>query len=169
MSGTGLGRLLGRLRVDRHSYEPSLMEFPQLDANKLTVDLRLKERAAENGKANLPRTTAMPLDDVEQEIIRIYDHNRNKGYETFSNNVSVYAARLERLRADTLVAGISATCDGAIADFKTDAQIDSSKLYAARKDVVNIEEDYEAFRKKHQIKRSGRERSRRIRPLFPCC
>jgi hypothetical protein len=67
---TAFGKLLDALRSQR-VYILTTRTFPPLDVPATSEQLRLTERADENGRENRPPTDAKQPDRVESEIIAL--------------------------------------------------------------------------------------------------
>jgi hypothetical protein len=64
-----LERLARGLRQAPHEYRPSLQVFPDVSVDALARDLKVVEKAKENGKLELPSSSSDNLDETEHAII----------------------------------------------------------------------------------------------------
>ena len=64
-----LERLANGLRQAPHEYRPSLHVFADVSVDAIARDLKVVERAKENGKLELPASSSGSFDETEHAII----------------------------------------------------------------------------------------------------
>ena len=145
--------LLDAIRIDRTPYQPALLEFPTIDPIKLRQELALEKRGTEHGAQNQPAPDHAGFDHVEWEIVALIEKAHQDADEFLANNLEVYAGRLARLDNKALADRVQREFDDAMVDFKTGVSTDSNRLYLLKKNVLEMEEEYDDFRRKHGLNR----------------
>lgn len=149
-------RLLEKIRVDRHPYQPAVTEFPAIDLPKLRREMKLEERGRENGKNGLPPADRQSPDDAELEVITRFEQFRDQAHDTLSNNLQAYSVRLARLDNAGLADDVERQFDVAMSDFKTGVINDMNRLYVQKRNVLEVEHEYVEFRKSRSLNRVAR-------------
>lgn len=151
-----LKKLLDALKRDRTPYQPALLEFPPLDPVKLHKELKPQGRGAERGRRNEPPETAKAHDEIEHEILAVFEGFRAQAEASLSNNMEVHAGRLAKLSNETLVNSIDHGLQNAIADFRTGVRTDANRLYLLKKNVLEAEHEYQDFRRRNRLNRMAK-------------
>jgi hypothetical protein len=149
---------------------PSTQAFPPLDIERVASDLRLRERAEENGKLNRPATDSEVEDVTESDVLAEIERRARKAGDEYRSQLELYDGRIRRAFISTdQRAAIEAAGESALADFKVQTIDDLNHLYNARRQVEGREREFDSFRKKHKISRLPKlvqSRQRVVRWLF---
>jgi hypothetical protein len=149
-------RLLEKVRVDRHPYQPALTDFPAIDLPKLRREMKLEERGRDNGKANLPPADRQSHDDVELEVVTRFEQFRDQAHDSLAGNLQAYSVRLARLDNAGLADDVERQFDVAMSDFKTGVINDKNRLYVQKRNVLEVEHEYVEFRRSRKLNRVAR-------------
>ena len=87
-----IDRLKEILRTD--DFIPTSAVFPDIDTDRISRELKLKDLGAERGKKNLPHEDEETLDSVEMSIVSRIEESRRKGLQNYETNREAYARRL---------------------------------------------------------------------------
>lgn len=153
MSGP-LDEFLGWLTRPREGVLPSIQTFPPLNIDQIANELRLVTRAKENGENNIPAQDSDVEDSAEVDILAEIELRARKAEEDYRSQIELYDGRIQRalISADKR-ALIDAAGENALSDFKVQATDDLDQLYNASQEVKGRENEFETFRKIHNIVR----------------
>jgi hypothetical protein len=84
-----------------------ISQFLQLDINKIKKELRLEDRARENGNQHLPSSDCDDFDEVESEIINIIEAERSRCLNEFNDHLTTYNQRLANLNIEARLTQIT--------------------------------------------------------------
>jgi hypothetical protein len=161
-----LTALVQSLLGTREGVLPSIQVFPPLDMERLARDLRLEDRAKENGTHNQPATEDEVEDATEGDIVAEIERRARKANEDYRSQLDLYDGRIRRALISTDArAAIDAAAKNALADFKVQSIEDLDHLYNARREVEGREEEFRAFRAAHRLLRLPKVVSSRERTL----
>ena len=145
--------------VKKERREPELpppgQVFPDIDVDRIAVDLRLEREGSKRGEKNQPASDEVKLDVIEQEVVDRVSEFRRMGISNFEEHSQVYADRIAR------AARISTDIQTAVGDAETDFMAEINKwngtLANARNDLRLVREEFGDFRKENGIKRTMHE------------
>lgn len=149
-------RALDSLRTDRTPYQPTLLDFPNVDPIKAKRELKAEERGKARGAENLPPTDQAGLDDIEQEIVTAVEGYKQAAGASLTTNLEVYAGRLAKLDNDTLVDTVDREFENAMSDFKAGVRTDSNNLFILKSNVLEAEHEYQSFKARHGLERMAK-------------
>ena len=150
-----LSRLMERMSDPPHPYQPSILSFPQLDIQKISRDLKLRDRGAERGRANRPPEDRDSFDVAENEIVEFIEGEVKKAHETLLNERSTYIERLNALDLDGYLSRIKAAAMEGISSFRSRVSQGLDHLFSFRKPVRELTKEMGDFRKEHKLKRTA--------------
>ncbi|MBD9361768.1 hypothetical protein [Methylomonas fluvii] len=128
-------------------------QFQRLDINKLKKELRLDERAKENGSKQLPSSGSEDFDDVESEIINTIEAERGICLNEFSDHLTTYNQRLANLNIEARLTQVTLAAKEAIGDFKAQIHQGQDDLEIARDDVDKHANQLKNFKLEHGLTR----------------
>ena len=151
--GSFIGRILGRPGEARHDYVPSTMRFMELDTERMRKKLDLEKVGRRRGKQNQPTGKHDSFDDVEQKIVTLTASEIKLSHEKYINHLKTYGDRTRSLALQSLLAEVVAAAGGASAEFKARVHGGADVLFQLRRDVVRIEDEIQAFKHEHGLRR----------------
>lgn len=128
-------------------------QFLRLDINKLKKELRLDERAKENGSKQLPSSESDDFDDVESEIINKIEAERGLCLNEFNDHLTTYNQRLANLNIEARLTQVTLAAKEAIGDFKAQIHQGQDDLEIARDDVDKHANQLKNFKLEHGLNR----------------
>ena len=152
---TTFGRLLDALRSQR-VYIPTTRTFPPLDLPATSEQLRLGERAEENGRENRPPSDTQQPDRVESEIIALVQDEYHRAVDIYRQDLEHYDRRIYGTSLETLGVEIRGAAQDAVAEYTLLAQKARDELTLDRKDLDEVEQEFEDFKQINELKRGCR-------------
>ena len=149
-----IDRLRNLLKSD--DFIPTTSVFPEIDVDKIDRELKLKDRAAERGKANLPKADEASLDAVEMDIITRIEGARRSGLENYEHNRGVYTRRLRS--AHTARSEIETITGKARGDFASEVKSYRAEMTKIVDDVVKWDTALETFKVRNGLERPAFDR-----------
>ncbi|MEW5875425.1 MAG: hypothetical protein AB1752_09615, partial [Candidatus Zixiibacteriota bacterium] len=151
---SALSDLIKSLAGSREGVLPSIQAFPPVDIEQVARNCRLEARAKESGNLNQPAGDSDVGDAAESDIVAQIETLARKAEEDYRSQLDVYNGRIRR---DSISASgktsIEAAGESALADFRVQAVDDFNQLYSAREEVRGREQEFEAFRREHNLAR----------------
>ena len=149
-----LNDLLQSLKQSRDGVLPSIQSFPPLDITQIAGELRLEDRAEEQGKVDQPPTDSDLEDVVEGDILAEIERRARKSGEEYRSQLALYDGRIQRALASTdQRSSIEAAGETALTDLKVQAGADIDQLHIAKREAAGREQELEDFRAKHGLMR----------------
>jgi len=136
--------------------------FVVIDREGAIRKLRLDERAAEAGKANLPPTNATEFDSVEASIIGDIGEHLNRAQIDAANNQSVYGQRLAELALLRELSSITGASQTALGDYEASVKIWQDKLANAADAIRDSYKELSIFKTEHRLERPAHVATLRI-------
>lgn len=158
---TALGKLLDALRSQR-LYVPSTLIFPRIDIPAMSERLRLIERGEENGRANRPPTDAAQPDRVQSEIAALIQSEYDEAVDIYRQGLINYDRRIYGNGLETLGTEIDAAAQEAVAEYILVAHKARDEILFDRKDLDEVENEFEDFRRQNRLSRGCRFSERHI-------
>ncbi|MBM3359648.1 MAG: hypothetical protein FJY54_18250 [Betaproteobacteria bacterium] len=146
-------KLIKFLDTHPHDFAPSTLEFMSLDLEKVRCDMDLADRGQRRGAANLPPAESSAFDEVEMEVIYRITTHLKADRQTFDSAMSVYGQRLHGMGLQEFVSQIKTYALGAQSEFKLEVSQGRDDIYNVRRDVVEFEDAFEAFKRAHRLNR----------------
>ena len=146
-----LSKLMDGANRPSHSYRLSIDTFAELDPEKVARDLKIAERAVEQGKEEEPPTSAKTPSKVEQEIIDHLERERKAAEGTAAEQLETYNQRLGALDFVGCFSTIRNAGLDAVAEFKVEAMQGRDHLHEKRRDLLDLENEFDSFRKRHRL------------------
>lgn len=144
---------------------PSIQTFPPVDFEQLARELKLDERANEAARKNQPPTDTDHEDTAELDVRAEIERRARKAGEDYSAAKDLYEARIRRaLVSVNQRIAIEAAGENALADFGVQVTDELNYLHAPRNESREREQEFERFRRMHNLHRLPVEvsRTRRI-------
>ncbi len=154
-SGSLIRGIFGRPSGARHDYVVSPGLFMELDLERMKKRLNIKREAAYWGEQEIPPTTAKTFDDVEQRIVTAIEGEIKQSHQQYADHLKTYGDRIQSLDFQTKFTQIVAAADTAASDFKACVSQGTDLLFQQKRDIVLVEDEIEAFRKKHGLRRTA--------------
>lgn len=140
---------------------PSIQAFPPLDLEQLARELTLDERAGEAARNNLPPADGDYEDTAELDIRAEIERRARKAGEDYFAAKDLYEARIRRaLVSVNQRIAIEAAGENALADFGVQVTDELNYLHAPRNECREREQEFERFRRTHNLYRLPVEASR---------
>jgi hypothetical protein len=152
---TAFGRLLDALRTHR-DYVPSTLTFPQLDIPAMSDRLRLVGRGEESGRENRPASDASQPHRVESEIAELIQEEYAHSVDIYRQGLENYDRRIHGTSLETLGVGIRGTAQDAVAEYTLVVHKAQDEISLDRKDLDEVEEEFENFRVSNKLTRGCR-------------
>lgn len=127
--------------------------FVVIDRERTAVNLKLDERAKQNGARNFPPADSTVRDDVEEEIVAEMLEHANRDKSNAANTHRLYNERLSELallRELSTIAGASAQ---ALGDFKATVINRDNRLALARDAIRESYRELADFKAEHRLNR----------------
>jgi hypothetical protein len=152
---TAFGRLLDALRTHR-PYVPSTLTFPQLDILAMSARLRLVERGEESGRENRPASDASQPHRVESEIAELIQQEYARAVDIYRQGLENYDRRINGTSLETLGVEIRGAAQDAVAEYTLVAHKAQDEISLDRKDLDDVEQEFEAFKASNNLTRGCR-------------
>jgi hypothetical protein len=151
-----LERLAIGLRQAPHEYRPSLQVFPDISVDALARDLKVVERAKENGKLDLPASSSGSLDDTEHAIIERIFSDRKAAHQMLADQLETYTQRRTALDFHGRFTVIRHAAPAAVAEFRAEANLGRDQLYRLRRALRENERERNDFQSRYRLQRAPR-------------
>lgn len=131
---------------------PSIQAFPPLDIEQIATELRLDDRASEDGQREQPPSDGTVENLTELDIASEVERRARKGGEDYRSQLDLYEGRIRReLITTDQSANIEAAGKSALTDFKIQAFDDLDQLHFKRMEVEGRDKELRDFRHRHQL------------------
>jgi hypothetical protein len=151
-----LERLAIGLRQAPHEYRPSLQVFPDVSVDALARDLKVVERAKENGKLDLPASSSGSLDETEHAIIERIFSDRKSAHQMLADQLETYTQRRNALDFHGRFTVIQHAAPAAVAEFRAEANLGRDQLHRLRRALVENEQERDDFKDQYRLRRAPR-------------
>lgn len=148
-----LDRIKDIIQLSDQIHLSGIGQFLRLDINKLKKELRIDERAKENGSKQLPGSESDDFDEVESEIINTIEAERTRCLNEFNDHLTTYNQRLANLNIEAHLTQVTLDAREAIGDFKAQTNQGKDDLEIARDDVEKHADQLKNFRIEHSLSR----------------
>jgi hypothetical protein len=153
---SAISRLLNILSQPRHDYRPATTLFLDLDINRIAKELQLEKKGAERGAEDRPDKNAQMSDDNEHQIIERIEGHKQDAHNIYLDELHTYDERMTALNFEERFAVIRQAAPEAVGEFKAEAALGRDELFALRRRVYESEQERDAFRTRHKLKRPAR-------------
>ena len=153
------------VRRTRGDFHVSTLIFPDLDVDRVAIDLGLEKRGAERGSSNEPAGTATGFDDVELAIIERIGEEKKIAHQLVEDEMQVFSERLTNLDLGGQFVMIKQANATTVTDYIAEVEGGIDELHGLRRALAEAEDEGIAFKKKHKIDRAPRTQSTAIRIL----
>jgi hypothetical protein len=147
---------LDSVKSSRSNSLPAPMQFLRLDTEGMAKRMKLREKAADACKNNLPPTGSTSLDSTEQEIVNEIEGEAKSSFDRYLDLQKTYSSRAADANIQSMVLNIGAATDAAVTDFERKTQVGTSELYPLKREAVETEVELYRFREEEGIKRPAR-------------
>lgn len=151
---SGLKTIKQLMDQSRTFERPSMQSFPPVDRDRLSKDLKLTQKAAENAAADQPATDTSDLDAVETSIVSEIREIARKAKEIYDYKMELYKQRIEQASA---IGGhlheFRIHANNAVSDFKVEADIDRDRLRRHLEEARSRDSEILAFQELYKIQR----------------
>lgn len=144
-----LSRLANIFRSD--AFVPSSAIFPDIDTERLSSELKLREAGTRRGSENQPQATEIALDHIELSVIEKVEELRRKGLENYEANRKIYNERLTRATEARKEVEIAA--GSARNDFRAEVQVWKARFVTPREQLFDAFVWRNEFRKRNKLTR----------------
>ena len=127
--------------------------FIQIDRQKASASLKLRERGAEQGALELPRATMETLDVVEADIAAFIQDHFERGQIDAANSIRTYDSRLGGLALIANLSSIRTQAHIALGDFKAEVVNRRGRLANSRDAIIDSYAELRDFRNENGLKR----------------
>lgn len=158
---SSLERIRSLISRPVHTYRPSVETFPDLDTQRIGAEMKLNERGARNGRANLPAQDALTLDAVETEILEHVGAAQKRAHDQLENHLAGFRQRLIDLDFGSRFANINRAATSGMADLEAELGKGLDQLHELRRDLKEHEDWQKDFRARNRISRPAKITSRR--------
>ena len=146
-----LHNILGKRDTGKDSLDPSGQLFPELDLEKIKHSLKLEQEGRERGEKNTPPSASEALDDIEHQIIAAIETEQRHQQQTLNNQLSTYYQRVAKLDLAHEAINIASAAQRASTEFIVKVDEGKAKLFTLWRNVCMIENQWNDFRKKHEL------------------
>jgi len=151
-------RLLATVQKPQHDKRPSIEVFPDLDLNRIAVDLELERRGAERGARNEPPTASIAMDEIEARITERIEAEKKSTHAIVEDQLRTYSERLSALDFEGRFAAIRQAAPACVGEFRAEVAKGLDRLHGLRRDLREAEDERDQFRKDHRLSRTARVR-----------
>ncbi|WP_374091024.1 hypothetical protein [Methylomicrobium lacus] len=130
-----------------------ISQFLPLNIDKIKKDLRLDEKAKENGSKQLPSSGSDDFDEVESAIINFIEAERARCLNEFNANLATYNQRLANLNIEARLTQVTLAAREAIGDFNEQIHQGQDDLTISRDDVKEHAAQFKNFRLENSLTR----------------
>ncbi|MGB9152334.1 MAG: hypothetical protein WCD70_04515 [Alphaproteobacteria bacterium] len=146
-----LHNILGKRDTEREPLDPSGKLFPELDLEKIKHSLKLEQEGRERGEKNTPPSASEALDDIEHQVIAAIETEQRHQQQTLNNQLSTYYQRVAKLDLAHEAINIASAAQRASTEFIVKVDEGKAKLFTLWRNVCMIENQWNDFRKKHEL------------------
>jgi hypothetical protein len=132
-----------------------------IDTDRISRELRLKENAVTRGKNNLPDTSDIHLDAIEQAVVQRVESEWTYQGGELTNNLRAYADRLVGFSIFAEFEKLQLTANNALTRLHTVSTHALAELGPLRDGYIEARKEYDQFRARHTIDRPARDQSKR--------
>lgn len=143
----------------------SILQFPAIDTDAMIRKMRLRERAQEQARRDLPEANSQAFDAVEQEIVNEIENESKTQYNHYLSHQKTYADRANDAGIQALILKIGAIAPNAAADFERNTRVGTGDLYALKRDVIQTEKELNRFRSANRLTRPVRDIGSRTKKI----
>lgn len=148
-----LRKLIG---TSTDNYTPSLETFPQPNIADIERTYKIHELAKERGKINQPPLNFDGIDPVEADLVNVFQYELNSSHIRYVDEQELYDERLQKLNFQGRFAFINAAVAQAIADFRVEANFNSTISLVGRRDKLReAKQQLVWFREKNKLIRTA--------------
>jgi hypothetical protein len=151
-----LNKLWTSVRESSHDFRASTEIFASLDTDKLVQTLEVREKGAENGKANRPAPSAQSLDEVEQRIVGRIEQEKASAYQVLEDQFQTFDGRLRNLDFEGQFGLIRQANASSLSDFKAEIASGVDELHGLRRDLKIAEDEMTSFKRQHRLDRAAK-------------
>jgi hypothetical protein len=151
-----LERLASGLRQAPHEYRPSLHVFADVSVDALARDLKVAERAKENGQLELPTSSSGSFDETEHAIIERIFSDRTAANHTLVDELETFTHRLTGLDFHGRFTMIENAAPAAVSEFRAEGLQGQDQLVRLRRTLVENEQEREDFKNRNRLRRAPR-------------
>lgn len=150
--GMAIQDFLESVKTGRSNAHSTPLQFLRLDTETMAKRMKLREKAAEAGKANLPASNSVVPDATEQEIINEVEGEAKASFDKYLEIQKSYSDRAVDANIQGMVLEIEAAADTAVADFNRKTQVGRSDLYPLKRAAVETDDELLRFRAAEGLK-----------------
>lgn len=144
-----------------HAYLPTTETFAELDASRLTAELKLRERGQERGSQNLPKPEETVFDAVESEVVELISATQKRSHDQLENDLSGYRQRLIDLDFEARFSAIKSASQIGLTEIFAENQMGLDDLHALREDVKEVAAWRTDFRQSNRLRRPAKKTTAR--------
>ena len=168
--GTGLrfealNRLWESVRRSSHDFHPTTQIFPDLDVERVAIDLDLEKKGAERGSANEPAANAASFDENELEIIERIEREKKTALQSIEDEMRTFGERITSLDFDGQFVMIKQVNATTVTDYVAEVELGIDELHGPRRALAEAEHERATFKDTHKIDRAPRTQSTAISVL----
>lgn len=156
MPKKAIARLLEGLRRPSHEFRSSLQVFPDLDVDRVAAELKLAEKGVERGRRDEPSPEAPGPDEVELAVVERVESEKRRAHASLVDETRSYAERLSGLDFEGRFSAIRQAAPETLGEFRTEAAAGRDELFGLRRDLREVEQERDAFKREHGITRAAR-------------
>ena len=153
------------VRRSNYDFHISTQVFPDLDVDRVAIDLGLEKKGAERGSSNEPASGAAGFDDVELTIIERIDREKKTAIQSIEDEVQAFSERLTNLDFDGQFVMIKQANATTVTDYIAEVELGLDELHGLRRALAEAEHERTSFKKDHKIDRAPRTQSTAIKIL----
>ncbi len=142
---------LGKNNSKRGASDPSVQQVAELDLEKIKDELNLIQEGQSRGEKNIPSSSTKALDDIEHQIIATIEAEQRRQQQTLNNQLQAYQQRIGKLDLEHEAINIASAAQRASTEFIVKVDDGKAKLFTLWRNVCMIENQWNDFRKKHNL------------------
>jgi hypothetical protein len=148
-----LEKLKDLLVSSEQIHSVGISQFLPLNLDKVKKDLKLEEKAKDNGSKQLPSSESDDFDEVESAIINVIETERARCLNEFNDHLTTYNQRLANLNIEARLTQVTLAAKEAKGDFKEQINQGQDDLITSRDNLKEHASHVENFKRENGLAR----------------
>lgn len=146
---------LSSILLKNDPYRDGASAVPKPDYKDISEKLALSEKGKQRGAKNLPPIGITGPDEVELEVITVYQEIVDKTSESVRTSLTTYNQRLMGFDLTGMLEDIRDTCRSSITDFTAEITKAKEEIITVRDRVKSKQQDLNLFKEENELIRSA--------------
>lgn len=143
----------------QHPYRTSLQVFPDIDIDRLSMELDVSMCGQDRGRQNLPKSTSGGFDEVEHRLIERISAEHKSAHGKLLDELAIYEERLGSIDVDARISEIRNAISSVQTEFRAEASQGRDDLNALRRRLKDAEREKTEFQTRYGLTRAARTKS----------